>query len=167
MAKHTLGLASLKIGAVAGDGGMGTSLTAIGDTVPGTAIFSNEEGTTTDFFSEEADVPIESVESEPGTTTLVWSTYNLDADAMVALFGGTKSSGPPVTYVPPDTIADIVGSIEVTDKKGNKLEIVRANIKAKKSINFNKTALGQIDVVATVLVPTKAATKPWTLTYAS
>lgn len=166
MAKRTLGLVSIKIGDIAGDGGMGTVLAAIGDTVPGTCVFGNEEGTTQDFFSEESDIAIESVESEPGTTTLTWSTYNLEADVMVSLFGGTKDAGPPVVYNPPDQIADVEKSIEVVDKKGNKLEIVRANIRATKAVNFNKTALGQIDIVATVLVPTKAATKPWTLTYA-
>jgi hypothetical protein len=166
MSKHALGLASIKLSAIAGDGGMGTSLTAVGDTVLGTAVFGSENGTTTDIFTEESDTAIESILSQAGTTTLTWSTNNIEADNMVKFFGGTKTTGPPVTYEPPNTFAAVELSIEVIDKKGNKLEIVRASVKPQLAINFNKTTLGAISIVATVLLPTKAATQPWKFTYA-
>lgn len=166
MAKRVLGVASIKLGAIAGDGGMGTALTAIGDTVIGSAILENAEGTTTDFFSEESDTPIESILSEQGSTTFTWSTHNLEADALVSLFGGTKTTGPPVTWEPPDVLGTKELSVEVIDKKGNKFELVRVSIKPKFTINFNKTSLGQVDIVGTILTPTKENTKPFKITYA-
>lgn len=166
MAKRVLGVASIKLGAIAGDGGMGTSLTQIGDTVPGSAILENAEGTTQDFFSEESDTPIESIISEAGTTTFNFSTMNLDADSLVLLFGGTKTTGPPVKWEPPATLGTKELSIEVIDRKGNKFEFVRVSVKPKFTVNFNKTALGQVDIVGTILTPTKAATAAFTITYA-
>lgn len=56
----------------------------------------------------------------------------------------------------PDTIPDIELSVEITDQKGNIVKIARAKISAKMSLNFKRTALGVIDITATVLVPNKA-----------
>lgn len=165
MSKRILGLVTIKLSAIAVDGGMGISLTAIGDTVPGSLVFEEAEGTKTEMFVEELDTAVESINT-PGIESVKWSTNNLDPDVMVKLFGGTKTIGPPLTYEPPDTRGDIELSLEIIDKKTNKFEFVRVKIAAKKAIAFNKTALGQIDIVATVLTPTKAATKPWKITYA-
>lgn len=164
---RVLGLANIKLGAIEEDGGMGETLVAIGDTVPGTCTFEEEEGTTQDFFSEELSTAIESIISEPGVERVNWSTTNLDADNLVRLFGGTKTTGPPVTYEPPASKVDIELSLEITDKKGNKIEFPRVKINAQKAIAFNKTALGQLNVTATVLVPTKENTAPWKITYAA
>lgn len=169
MAKRSLGLATLKLGNIAGDGGMGTSLTAIGDTVQDTAVLSNDENQLTDFFSEEQDDPVESIVSQKGKFTLSWSSYNVDPDIMVKLFGGTKTGDGGVTpykWAAPASIPDVEQSIELVDKKGNKIEIVRAKLTSKLQWNFKKTALAQIDIVATVLTPTKANTAPYSITYA-
>ncbi len=166
MAKHTFGLASVEMGAIAGDGGMGTSLAAVGETVSETAALTTEEPTVTDFPIEESDSPIESVVTTPGTVTLAWSSYNVDADQLVKFFGGTKVTGPPVKWQAPDAFPDVEVSLKVTDKKGHVLELPRVKVRPKLSLSFTKTKLGQIDLVATILQPTKAGEKRITITYA-
>jgi hypothetical protein len=91
MSKYKIGVSAIKIGAIAGDGGMGTSLSAGGDTVAGSASLVTEEGTKTDFNIEEADDPVYSILSEKGKITLAWSTYANDANSLEKFFGGTKT----------------------------------------------------------------------------
>lgn len=165
MAKRFLGVASIKLGAIAADGGMGTSLTAIGDTVLNSAVFETAEGTKTDLFGEESDTPLESI-TQAGVTTFSFSSHNLDADSLILLFGGTKTTVAPFTWEPPAAIAAKELSIEVIDKKANKLEMVRVSVSASFAVNFNKTSLGQVNVVGTVLTPTKAGTAAFKITYA-
>src|SRR5688572_16446799 len=107
MAKTAVGLTTLKMGAIAGDGGMGTSLTQLGHTVADTAVLSTEQGTTTDFKVEEQDDPVYSIQSEKGRTTLAWSSYDVDAETLVRLFGGTRTAGPPEVWEAPASTPEI------------------------------------------------------------
>jgi hypothetical protein len=254
MAKKVFGLASLKIADIASDGGMGTSLTTIGETVSGTAVMAQEDNTTTDFTIEESSSPIESIVSAEGKITFAWSSYNISYQNLKKLFGGTGSykqangtiltlgsitagtgytngfyenvvltggagggtaranitiSGGGVTAVEvidggagyaaannlsvtaasvggtgsgfqvpvatvasvaadenwaaPDSFPDVERSLEIIDTKGNKLLIPRAKIAAKLGLSFAKDKLGQLDMVATVLQPTKSGEKRLTL----
>lgn len=170
MAKRILGLVSIKVGPIAGDGGMGTSLTTIGDTVKDSCVFTEGDPTKQEFFIEESDDAIESFVTQKGTETISWSTNNLDPDNMVLLFGGTKDGtgavGDPYTWEPPDTQEELERSVEITDRKGNKVEIVRVKFSPKKSFSFQGTRLGAIDITGTILLPTKAATRKYKITYA-
>jgi hypothetical protein len=166
MAKHTFGLQNVEIGAIAGDGGMGLTLTAVGETVSGTATMATEDPTVTDFTIEESDSPVESVVTVPGKVTLAWSSYNVDADTLIKLFGGTKVTGPPVEWLAPDTFPDIEVSLKVTDKKGNAVYMARVKISSKLSLSFAKDKLGQIDMIATILQPTKVTEKRIRIVYA-
>lgn len=157
--KRILGLATVKMGPIAVDGGMSTALVEIGDTVRDSVVISNAEGTKQEFFIEEQDDAVESIITAKGTMTVVWSTVNTDPATMVKFFGGTvtaASGGTPAFWSAPDTIPDIEESIEITDTRGNKVEIARAKLSAKMTLNFKRSALGALDVTATVLVPTKA-----------
>lgn len=164
MAKTSIGLSLLRMGAVAGDGGMGTSLTALGYTVADTAVLATEQGTTTDFKIEEQDDPVYSIQSEKGRTTLSWSCYDVDADTLVRLFGGTKTAGPPEVWEAPPSTPEFEYSIELTPKSGGLIQIPRAKVVANFQWNLQKTKLAQIDIVATILTPTKANTGPIKIT---
>ena len=166
MAKHVFGLASVKMGAIAGDGGMGTSLTPVGETVSGTANLVTEDNQVTDFNIEESDSPVESIVSEAGKMTISWSSYNVDADNLVLFFGGTKVTGPPVKWQAPDSFIQVEKSLEFTDRKGNVIIVPRAKIQAKFGLSFAKDKLGQVDIVATILQPDKSGEKRMTITYA-
>ena len=168
--KRILGLVSIKIGAIAGDGGMSIALTAIGDTVKDSCVFGEGDPTKQEFFVEESDDPIESFVTQKGTETISWSTNNLHPDIMVLLFGGTKAGlgtqASPFTWEPPDTQDELERSVEITDRKGNKMEIVRVKFSPKKSFSFQGTKLGQLDITGTILLPTKANTRKYKITYA-
>lgn len=164
MSKVAVGLKTLKMGAIAGDGGMGATLTTVGYTVADTCTLTTEEGQTTDFKVEEQDDPIYSIVSEKGKRTLNWSIYDVDVDVLVLFFGGTKTVGPPDVWDAPASEAELEKSIEIVTKNDWKVEIPRAKIVAKFQWNFQKTKLAQIDITATILVPTKANTAPIKIT---
>lgn len=87
--KHIIGLTKIEIGDIAGDGGVATTFVEVGDTVIGSAKMSSQEGTTTDFFIEESDSPVESFESTPSKLILSWSTSNVGAVTLGKFLGGT------------------------------------------------------------------------------
>lgn len=160
MSKYKLGLVNIKTGAIAVDGDMGTTLTAIGDTVAGSATMTTSDDTKTDFNIEESSSPVMSIISTPGAITLTWSTYNNDVDNLVRMFGGTKVAGNGTTtgdtWNAPDTFQELEQSIEVQWKSGGKVIIPRAKISGKLNLSFKKDTLSQLDITATVLQPTKA-----------
>lgn len=171
MAKRLLGLVSIAMGAIANDGGMGTTLAAVGDTVEDSCVLASEDATETEIKTEESADPIEII-STPGKKTLTWETYNVDGAMMAKLFGGTYTaattggSPTPATWEAPAVFPDVEQSIEITDKKGNKIQIVRAKLAPRLQADLKKTALGKITIVATILTPTKANTAPLKFIYA-
>jgi len=87
MSKHTFGLQNVLMGNIAADGGVGTSLVAVGETVSGTAEMTTTDPTITDIMIEESDSPIESI-VQAGITEMKWSTYNIDGGQLLKFFGG-------------------------------------------------------------------------------
>lgn len=166
MAKHTFGLAKIEYADIAGDGGAGTSFTEIGETVNGSCTITSTDPQTTDFNIEESDSPVESVVSTPAEISLATSTYNVEADQLVALFGGTKTAGPPVVWEAPDQLPEMEKTFRLTDKKGNVILIPRAKIQSKLNISFAKDKLGQLDLAIKVLQPNKSGVKRLKITYA-
>lgn len=98
--------------------------------------------------------------------TIAWSTYDVNPDNLVKVFGGVASGTGPFIWTPPDTQPEIEMSVKLTDRNGNVLTVVRAKLTAKKNLSFQASKLGQIDITAKVLTPTKAATPKYTLSMA-
>jgi hypothetical protein len=255
MPKHVFGLASVKMGAISGDGGMGTSLEDVGETVSGTATMVTEDNTVTDFTCEETDSPVESIVSAFGKVTFAWSTYDVSGRQLYKFFGGTlklyktiatlgsvtggtlytngtytnvpltggtgsgakativvagaavttvtvtdsgegytvadslsaaaaniggtgsgfavpiatlaNGSATQTTWEAPDSFPDLEQSLKLTDKKGNVFNLPRTKISGKFGFSFAKDKLGQIDLVATILQPTKSGEKRIAITYAN
>ncbi len=155
MATKAIGLASIKMGEIAGDGGMGTVLTQVGATVADSAQITTDEGTTTDFNIEESDAPFYSIVSTSQKQTLTWSTYDVDLTTMARFYGGVVTTGTPDTWGMPDTLPTLERSIEIIMKDGWKVEIARASINTKMQWNLKKTAMAQLDITATILKPNK------------
>lgn len=166
MPTHTFGLINVKMGPVAVDGGMGDTLAAVGETVSGTMDMTTTDPTITDFNIEESDSPVESIVSTPGKIALAWSTYDVGGPNLVKFFGGTytaQAGTDPASWAAPDSMLNQEVSLEITDKKGNVVTIPRAKISAKMGISFKKDKLGQVDITATVLQPTKVGTPRLTI----
>lgn len=165
MPKAEIGLQKLELGPIALDGGMGTALTQLSATVVDTAVLTYDQPTTNDFNIEEQDDPFHSI-SIPGKKTLSWSTYDVEPTSLVKVAGGTAStdaSGNAV-WEPPVSAPEIELSGKLTTLKGSTIEIPRLKIVATPVFNFQKSALFQVDIVATILIPEKANTAPYKFT---
>lgn len=78
----------------------------------------------------------------------------------------TNGSGTFNTWSAPDTFPDIELSVKLTDKKGHVTKIPRAKIQPKMQLSYAKDKLGQVDITATLLQPTKTGEKRLTIVYA-
>lgn len=162
MGQFTSGITSIEIGAVADDGGMGTTLASLGKTLEGSCKFVMADPTITPFRSEETDVT-EYQTTQQGDLTLEFSLMNADADALVSVFGGT-ATGTPKVYTPPAQFAILEKSIKVTTKTGTVINIVRAQLVGKVNAELSKKNIFLVDLKFTVLTPSKAGVLAWTFT---
>ena len=153
-----IGIQKIELGAVAGDGGMGTTLAALGYTLEGSAQLNMEDPQETDFMVEEVDTPI-FVSAKLGKITLAFTVADPDEDALVKVFGGTKTgTGSATTWDFPLTPIVIENSIKLTPQKGMGFNIPRAKIAAKFTPNIGRAGLLGVEVTATILQPTKPNT---------
>lgn len=167
MSKYGWGLAKIEIAPIAGDGGVGTSWTEIGDTEQGSANFSEEEGTTQEFYVEESDDPVFTARTQPGAKSFVFGTNNVTPEQMVILKGGSVSGDgttTPKVWEAPLVESQIEKSLRLTLKTGQIITIVRAKMVSNLDWNLGKENLAKISVATTILKPTKAATAPYTWT---
>ncbi|MDR7818705.1 hypothetical protein RIU47_08815 [Riemerella anatipestifer] len=153
--KVNIGLASIKIGEIASDGGMGTSLEQIGVTNQGSCKINFEDAEKKEFFVEEYDDPFH-VEYTQGKINIQYQIANPDIDTIVKVFGGSKSgSGPSEVYKAPNQSVTIERSMEMTPKKGLGFKFPRVSITAKFTPDIGKENLLMLDITASVLRPTK------------
>jgi len=162
MAKRAIGVKSIKMGAIAGDGDMGPSLVALGNTVKDTVVITNDQGQTQDFFIEETDDPVESIVTEKGKFKANWSTYDISAQKLSDLFGGeytAPAGGDGAMWEAPDTTPIIEKSFEFETPSGIKIQIPRGKVQASLEWNLKKTALAQVNIEVSALAPNKVGVK--------
>jgi len=156
---RSIGLASIKLGAIAVDGGMSTALAALGVTYQDTAEMVREDPEITEIYSEENDDPEEVLETR-GPAIVRWSIMNVDPDEVVRVLGGEVTGTTDKVYHSPVSKDPIELSLEIITKSGLKIEIPRAKINAKENFQFRKKGVLLIDIEARVLTPTKIDTAP-------
>jgi|SRR3990172_2228305 len=149
------GIASIKIGDIETDGGMGTTLASLGSTYKDSASFIQEDATTSDWFSEEADDPIDTDET-PGKRIMKWSIVDFTASTLIKIFGGTEESG---MWLAPDSSSGVEKSVEVKSRKSSKIEVTRMQLVPKFNIPLARGEMGRVDITGTVLKPTKSGEK--------
>lgn len=163
--KRTIGLKSIKIGDIAGDGGMGTVLAALGNTYEGTATLMQDDAEETPFYAEELDDPIEILEKK-GNLKVEWAIVDFDPTTLQKVLGGeVTGAAPNQKWEAPSDMPSIEKSIEIITKKNVKFEIVRARIVAKLDVNLSKKEMGLVRISATVMAPTKADTAPMSISH--
>jgi len=151
----SIGLKSIKIGAVESDGGMGTTLTALDGTFQGTASLTQGDSETTEFFIEEQDDPIEIV-TKQGVITVEFALVDLTPETLQKVLGGTVTGiGDAAAWSAPAETPTIEQSIEIISSKNVKYEITRARIEGKLDVKLSKKDMAVVQVKATVLTPTK------------
>lgn len=165
--KRSIGLDYLKLGDIAEDGGMGTSLASIGVTYKDSCELMQEDAEVTDIPCEEYDDPVESIEIL-GKRTLKWSIMDYTPDTLVKVLGGTVTGAgtevDPKVWNAPTTSPSLEKSIEMKSKSGILFKIPRAKIMAKLNAKIVKNGVALVDITATILTPTKANTAPLSIT---
>lgn len=158
---YTLGLSSIEVGAIAANGGMGTSLSTLGQTYQDTCKMAQDEPETTEHYAEEVDDPVISI-SRGGKTTFSFSVMNPSVDTLKTLMGGVATSGTgatPDTWTAPDKAPAIEMSVRITPEQGLKFEIPRMKLTSKINGDFSKKGLMLVEVQGTVLQPTLASVR--------
>lgn len=165
--KRSIGISTLKIGAIAGDGGMGTTLAAVGVTYRDSAELVQDDADVTPIECEESDDPTEVIE-KLGNRTLRWSIMDYKPATLVKVLGGTVTgagtSVDPFVWNAPTTSPNIEQSIEIVSKTGFKIEIPRAKVMAKLNAKLVKNGVALVDIQAQVLTPTKTGVAPILIT---
>lgn len=161
--KITIGLASIKLGAIATDGDMGTNLTTLGDTSIGTCKLNFEDPEKTEFFVEEFDDPIY-VAYKQGAVNIVFEVANPDLDAVVRVFGGTiEGTGKNRIYKAPNQYVSVEQSLEVMPRQGLGFKFPRVSLSAKFTSDLSKDNIFGLEVTANVLKPTKEGVSRFTM----
>lgn len=156
---YTLGLSKIEVGDMAADGGMGTTLATLGYTYQDTCTMSQDDPETTEHYAEEVDDPVV-VLSRAGKTNFNFSIMDADLNTLKALLGGeVTGTGAAQKWEAPDKIPTIEKSVRITPEQGLKFEIPRMKLTSKINATFSKSGIMLIDVVGTVLQPTKSGTK--------
>jgi hypothetical protein len=159
---HSIGLKKILVGDVAeGISAMPAAMAALGRTYKGSADFSAEEGTITDFPCEEEEDPVDSVVSQKGATTLKFSVMEWDNASLIKIFGGTTKTenatidGKAYTglakYVAPSELVQREFSVRVISTNNVVVDIPRAKVTAKFKWNLARTEISQIDISCKVL----------------
>jgi hypothetical protein len=165
---RSIGLNGIMVGDVVAGGGMPTAMEQLARTLRGTANFTTDADTTTDFFCEEyPDAPEESVVSEKGLKNLVFNIMEWDNDVLMKIFGGTTKSdtitdmdGATKTvtkFVPPKEYVEIEKAMRVLTPYKVGLDIPRAKILARFIWNMTRTEIAQIEVTARAMSPEGAS----------
>lgn len=94
----SVGLKKALFGEVNPEGGMPTEMKQLARTFKGTASFTTEADTVTNFYSEEEPtVPVETVSSETGLKQVKLNFIEWDNDVLVEVFGGSIAKAQEVT----------------------------------------------------------------------
>jgi hypothetical protein len=130
MPEYALGLVSLEIADIPTDGTMAADIDfeTVGDSVKGTVLMTQEDGTNTDFNIEEQDDPILTIQTQRGKKILNFSCYNVDATTLERFFGGVITPGPPIVYTAPESDPELEKALKLTGKRGHIFRIPRAKI---------------------------------------
>lgn len=128
-----------------------------GLTYEDTCKMSQEDPEKTEFYAEEVDDPVETIEKQ-GKITFTFSIMNPDLEALKRLFGGEVASD---VWSYPDVVSSVEESIIILPRKGLKFHIPRMKLVSKINGEFSKKGLLLIEVTGTVLQPATSGLKKW------
>lgn len=153
MAQITNGIAKIEISPTGPGGSMGTDFQTLGNILLGSFTGTREDGTTTDFRSEQKNDPIFS-RTTPGKLPLAFQIMDPDLDTFKEFFGGNivGVSDGAIWYPPLGAYIKEV-SVRITPDTGYKLNFPRLLLTPKENFTVGKDSLLMIDVTGDVLAP--------------
>jgi hypothetical protein len=161
---YTLGLAKIEIGDIANDGGLGSTLAVLGQTLEDSCTVTQEDPTVTEFFAEELDDAVISI-GKRGKTTIAFSVMNPDTSVLLKVLGGTVTGGTDgavAKWHSPLTLPVIEKSMRITPLQGLIWEFPRVKIVAKINGSFSRKNVFVIEIAGTALQPSKAGEPSYT-----
>lgn len=151
--KFTMGVSKILFGAIAQDGGMGSTLVAAGYTNQDSCSITMDDPDITEFYAEEVDVPV-ITKSKKGKVTVNLSIMNPDINTLAQFLGGTADTTN-MTWANGTTYENIELSCRIVPDQGFVFDFPRLKIDAKFSGELNNSSLLTLDITGTVLQPTK------------
>ena len=144
---RTFGLKSVKMGPVGGT----LELLGDGNTLEGTASFTKEEDEENEFYSEEKDDPIETIQKK-GKAILEFAIVDFTPATLQKVLGG-EIDGTSGDWKAPDVAPEIEQAFEVVTKRDVLITMKRAKVKASIDWPLTRDDLGRVVVRATALAP--------------
>lgn len=132
-----------------------TGYKVFGLTYEDTCKMSQEDPETTEFYAEEEDDPVETIEKQ-GKITFTFSIMNPDLDTLKRLFGGEVASD---VWSYPDVVNSVEESVIIIPRKGLKFHVPRMKLSSKINGEFSKKGLLLIEVTGTVMKPATTGLK--------
>ncbi len=155
-----LELETVEIGEIGATGGMGTTLTTVDTIVPDTASVIFEPTETTNFIPEDSTLP-DMISLLEGAKTMEYATWDVGPANLLTSFGGTLS-GASIWKTTSGAVATIHKSMKMTSKAQNGfkcvIEYADAVIAGNATLQFAKTAPGQVGAIGTATLPTNGTT---------
>lgn len=156
MGQANNGIDKIELGAIAVDGGMGTTLASLGLTTEDSVSFNFEDPTKTEYPVEETDTPF-FTSVKAGKKSVTFTLANPDAAALVKVFGGTTTgTGAATVYKAPLVSPVIEQSLKITAKIGFGFNFPRVLVTAKFTDGLGRNKLLGVTITCDVLQPTKA-----------
>lgn len=158
---RSVGLKAALFGDVNKEGGMPAEMKQLARTMKGTASFTTEADTVTNFYcEEEPTVPVETVASETGLKQVKLNFLEWDNNTLKEVFGGEVVPGEVtidgVTYAvekfkAPKEVVEIEKAIRVLTRFNVVIDIPRAKIIARFVWNLAADQIAQIEITATAM----------------
>jgi hypothetical protein len=154
MAKYSYGIASLKVGDIDPVTGLMVSPLEIKEMVyRDTFNMTEEEGTTTDHYSEMDTTPKVSF-TEVGKETLTLQLMETQAEVLQKFLGGTVTTlDGSSAWSKPSGATSIEKFIDIETEDGTRVRIPRAKVTGRKNMQFRRNGIWLIDVTITPLSP--------------
>lgn len=161
---RSVGLKKASFGEVNPAGGMPAEMAQLARTLKGTASFTTEADTSTDFYcEEEPSAPVESVPNESGLKQIKLNLMEWDNETLVKVFGGSEGAAEDVTiegktysvkkYQAPKDIVTVKMAVRVISIHNVVIEIPNAQVTARFQWNLTRTDIAQIEITAKALAP--------------
>nr|WP_067054073.1 hypothetical protein [Mucilaginibacter sp. L294] len=157
MSEFSIDIRTLKTGAVAVDGGMGTTLTEPGEIHENTVKVNMADDTVTPIKNIKGKSVIVAIEG--GNIDIAYDIITFDVEVIQDFCGGTLVGTAPnqMWHMPKGTQPIIEKSHEIVDGQGGTWELARVQVSGKLVGAFSKTEPNVIRVKGMVLEPTKEA----------
>lgn len=154
MAKYSYGIASFTIGDIDPITGLQINPLDVKEMVYRDSFnMTEEEGTTTDHYSEMDTTPKVSF-TEVGKETLTLQLMETQAAVLVKFLGGTVATlDGSSAWSKPTGAGNIEKFLDITTVDGTRIRIPRAKVTGRKNMQFRRNGIWLIDVTITPLSP--------------